>query len=654
MPYTAAVLAVLLGAALRLAFDPLAGDFYVFTLYYALVPLIAWAFGLKAGLLAVALSALLVNFGLLEPRGQFSTQAAALFGSLSFLLIGSGLAWFGDRLRRSRDQLRAKARELEREVDERKHAEAEVERLNALLRQRLEELQAVIQASPLAIGVASDAGCEQVRGNQAFIELFDVPGDAVEPGAPADEPLPFRLPRGSLGASAVKLPMTRCAREGCRVRNEEIEVARPDGAARTVLANAAPLHDAGGQVRGCVGIFVDISARKAVEREREEMNRRKDEFLATLAHELRNPLAPLRNVAALMQQQQAGDRRSRWISDVIERQVRHMARLVDDLLDLARVNRGLVSLRCEAVELRALVEQALELVRPLAEERGQRLDVALPLEPVALEVDRVRITQVFANILHNAVKYTPEGGWIRVSARTEGPHVMFTVRDSGRGIAAELLPQIFDVFVQGDRTLARSEGGLGLGLPLVKKLVELHHGSVSASSPGPGQGSELTVTLPLAGQAVAADAAPAPVSGRSRHRVLVVDDNVDVADTLTVLLGSIGHEARAAYSAETALTMARAFSPSVALLDIGLPDVDGYTLAARFRADASLRAVRLIALSGYGAERDRARSAAAGFEHHLTKPYRLDQLEAALGEIDATGAAPVLARVAPGTDFAVD
>ena len=647
-PAIATVTLVGIGVGMRLALEPLAGELYTFTVFYAVVPLVAWRYGLRAGVAALGLSALVVNYALLDPAWSFTTHPNALLGLGLFLLIGGGLAVLGDGIRRSRTRLKTQAAELALEIREREAAQADVARLNALLTERVDELQAVINASPIAIGVATDAQGEHIWGNEAFAALLGVSPDRnISPAGPGGDKLPFKIYRNGSEAVATELPIQYSASHGVRVEGAEIEIVREDGRRMTFLGNAAPLHRATGEVRGAVGVFVDVTERRIAERESEEASRRKDEFLATLAHELRNPLAPLRNAASIIRQRGKGDDRLQRASDVIERQIVHMTRLVDDLLDVARITRGLVALQKESVDLRALVWQAVELVRPLLDARKQQLRVELPLHRLPLYVDRVRLIQVVANVLSNATKYTPEHGSIVVSATEDGASVKLKVRDSGIGIPSDLLPRVFDVFVQGDRTLARTEGGLGIGLTLVKKIVELHGGSVEANSAGRGHGAEFVIALPLsetlriAKQSGAAPAAP------GRQRILVVDDNPDVADTLCVLLGMIGHEVQAAYSGEQALDIAPRFQPTLAFFDIGLPGMDGYELARRFRTDRALQDVHLVALTGYGRSADRARSAEAGFELHVTKPFDPDRLEKLVQEVmanSAQGSAP------PATD----
>jgi PAS domain S-box-containing protein len=368
----------------------------------------------------------------------------------------------------------------------------------------------------------------------------------------------------------------------------------------------------------------------------EVANRAKDEFLAMLGHELRNPLAPTLHALEVMRQK-GGDPATRgWAVEMLERQARHMARLVDDLLDVSRITRGKIELRLEPIELSELVRRAVESCRALFDDRRHRLVLELCPEPVWLEVDPARLEQVLCNLLNNAAKYTPPGG--RITLRTEGDgfEVVVTVTDDGAGIPPEMLTRIFDLFHQVDPSLARSQGGLGIGLTLVQRLVEMHGGSVEAHSDGPGRGSTFAVRLPAL--AAPPDAAPrrrqppALAPGTPR-RVLVVEDNLDSATALAELLRLWGHEVRVAHDGPAGVAEAGVFAPDVVLLDIGLPAMDGYEVALTLRADPAFAATRLYALTGYGQEQDHRRSRDVGIDRHITKPIDL----AALRELLAAG-----------------
>jgi CheY-like chemotaxis protein len=365
-------------------------------------------------------------------------------------------------------------------------------------------------------------------------------------------------------------------------------------------------------------------------------DRRKDEFLATLAHELRNPLAPIRNALELLRLGADKPGLLDKVRATMERQVGHMVHLINDLLDIARISSGKVVLQVERIDLQSVAASAVETSLPLIQAAGHELALDLPAEPVWLDVDAVRLSQVLSNLLSNAAKYTPRNGRITVSAHTGGGMAVIRVADTGIGIAPEALGGVFEMFAQASQSIAISKGGLGIGLSLVRHLVSLHGGSVTAASPGPGQGSTFTIRLPLAagvGIAVGAGGATDQAVARAPRaplRVLVADDNVDAADTLAHLLRMAGHEVRVAHDGEEAMRIAAQFQPALAFLDIGMPRMDGYQAARALRALPGMQEVRLVALTGWGAEDDRARSRAAGFDHHLLKPAFPEQIHAIL------------------------
>jgi signal transduction histidine kinase/DNA-binding response OmpR family regulator len=355
-----------------------------------------------------------------------------------------------------------------------------------------------------------------------------------------------------------------------------------------------------------------------------ESDRQKNEFLAMLAHELRNPLAPIRNAVQVLRMNGRHDEKLDWARDIIDRQVQQMVRMVDDLLDVSRITRGKIQLQKERIDVTAAVQRAVETSRPLLEAFRHELCVTLPPDPIYVEADLARLAQVLANLLNNAAKYTPEGGKVALAVSRDGDEAVFAVRDSGIGIPPEMLANIFDLFTQVDRSLDRSQGGLGIGLTLVRRLVELHGGTVRATSAGLQQGSEFTVRLPAVAGVPGLEASRNGAGTTARHgrclRMLVVDDNADAADSLAICLRLTGHEIRVAYDGATALNLATEFVPEVVLLDIGLPEMDGYEIARRIRADERLGRPVLIAVTGYGQETDRARTREAGFDYHLVKP----------------------------------
>ena len=361
-------------------------------------------------------------------------------------------------------------------------------------------------------------------------------------------------------------------------------------------------------------------------------DQRKDEFLAILAHELRNPLAAVGSGLQLVQLAPSNGEVVREATQTMDRQFRHVIRLVDDLLDVSRIMRNKIELRPEAIELSAVVERALEVSQPVIDEQGHTIEVRLPSEPLQLVADPVRLTQVISNLLTNAAKYTDPGGSISLEAHPEAEQLVLTVRDTGIGISAELLPKVFDIFMQADRGLARSRGGLGIGLQLVKKLVHLHGGTVQAVSEGPGKGSAFTIRLPLGGadelRAPEKAAATLPVNPRT---ILMVDDNRDMVDTLASVLRVQGHQVSVAYDGAAALRAIDSKTPEVVVLDLGMPEMDGLEVARRIRSRLTAAEVMLIALTGWGGKADRERTLAAGFDHHLVKPLRLEEFEQLLG-----------------------
>jgi signal transduction histidine kinase/ActR/RegA family two-component response regulator len=367
-----------------------------------------------------------------------------------------------------------------------------------------------------------------------------------------------------------------------------------------------------------------------------EADRRKNEFLATLAHELRNPMAPLRTALAILDRKSPDPQAARHYYGIMARQIDHMVRLVDDLMEVSRITRGKIELQLGLVTLDRVIQEAVELSRPLLDAGRHRLEVRSQVrEPLTVMGDRVRLAQVFANLLNNAAKYTPHEGRIEVVTQRAGAQAVVTVSDNGSGIEAEMLSQVFGMFVQASGTTSAAQGGLGIGLTLVQSLVELHGGSVVARSRGLGEGSEFVVTLPLAqpdasqGEA----AAPPPPQGAVTANVLIVDDNRDAADSLAEVLGLLGARTSVAYSGADALRIAATANPSIAILDIGMPGMNGCELAEQLRADPRHQGLRLIALTGWGQERHRERIASAGFTHHLLKPVDIGELTALLHQL---------------------
>jgi PAS domain S-box-containing protein len=408
-----------------------------------------------------------------------------------------------------------------------------------------------------------------------------------------------------------------------------------DGKWHPVLARGVRVRNERGETTAWAGINLDISRLKHVEDELREVDRRKDEFLATLAHELRNPLAPIRNSLHVLRLAD-NDRETMRVHEMIDRQVNHLIRLVEDLLEVARITSGKIELRRERIDLADVVRAAVETSRPAIERARHRLEVSLPDEPLVLEADSVRLAQVLANLLNNAAKYTEESGAIWLAARRQGRWATLSVRDTGVGIPPAMLPRVFDLFTQVDRTLGRSQGGLGIGLALVKRLVEMHGGSVEATSGGWGAGSEFTVRLPLAAPLAVPASVPmapeeSPASPTPRRRFLVVDDNRDAAESLALLLRLHGVDVEVAYDGASALETLRRQRCETVFLDLGMPGMDGFEVAARIRREPDLGGIVLVALTGWGQPEHRRQTTDAGFDHHLVKPVSLPELRSLLG-----------------------
>ena len=446
----------------------------------------------------------------------------------------------------------------------------------------------------------------------------------------------------------------------CNGRQLAAEIKRNPGTAQVVVLQTSASHvDAAHRVAaleaGADGYLVEpiepeelvanvraLLRMRRAEHERQsalqqlqEADRRKDEFLAMLAHELRNPLAPIRNAVEILRVSEDADVRER-ARQMVARQVQHLARLVDDLLDVSRITQRKIVLKPAPVALAAVVEAAVEIARPLIDAQSHALEVRLPPEALWFKVDAVRMAQAVGNLLHNAAKFTPRGGRIALEARVDHGALVIVVEDDGVGITPETLASAFELFTQGERSLDRSQGGLGIGLSLVKGLVEMHGGTVAAASAGPGKGSRFTIALPMrlrtSPVAVGADASR---TTRAPRRVLVVEDNADAAESMRMLLEAIGHEVSVVCDGALALEEARRTRPDVILLDIGLPGMDGYQLAAALRAMPETSGAHLVAVSGYGQDKDRMRSREAGFDLHLVKPVDPARLSDAIGRVPA-------------------
>ena len=393
-------------------------------------------------------------------------------------------------------------------------------------------------------------------------------------------------------------------------------------------------------LRSKAGVFFELHRqRQQIAAQRDELreaDRRKDEFLATLAHELRNPLAPIRSGLEVLRAAPTAVRTAQ-IHEMMDRQLSHLVRLIDDLLDVSRVSQGKIELRKEKVEVKEILNTAREASDPLIAAGNHTLALDVENGPIWLEADPTRLSQVVSNLLNNAAKYTPEGGKISLSAHAQGGEALISVSDNGVGIPSEMLPRVFDLFTQVNANLARAQGGLGIGLALVRRLVEMHGGVINAASDGPGKGSTFTVRLPVVAAepeaGLGAVSSPAGSLSQNPLRILVIDDNIDVAQTVGWMLETIGHEYRLIHEGKRAVEAARAFRPDAVLLDIGMPDMDGYAVCEALRAESLLKNTVVIAQTGWGRDRDRSTSRQAGFDHHLVKPVSLEALEQLLSAI---------------------
>jgi two-component system CheB/CheR fusion protein len=437
----------------------------------------------------------------------------------------------------------------------------------------------------------------------------------------------------------------RRIRAGERVEHFETVRRRKDGTRVEISVTISPIVDAHGRIIGASKIARDITERKRVEEMQriselalKEADRRKDEFLATLAHELRNPLAPIKNAVELLRLSDGKGESSVQIREMLQRQVGQMRRLIDDLLDVSRISRGTIELKRERVELAAAIRSATEISRPAIEKMSHKLSITLPAEPLYLDADPIRLAQMLANLLNNACKFTDPGGRIALTAAREGSSVVLSVKDNGIGIAPEKLPHIFTMFFQVDRSLERSQTGLGIGLTIVYRLAALHGGTVEARSEGVGKGSEFVLTLPCLAEKSIFEAVEAPSDGAAaRHRILVADDNADAADSLTTLLSLVGNDVQTARDGQEAVEAAQAFQPEVVLLDIGMPRLNGYEACRRLRQQPRGDEILLIALTGWGQQSDRRRTREAGFDAHMVKPVDLNELMKLLASFDKTG-----------------
>jgi PAS domain S-box-containing protein len=555
-------------------------------------------------------------------------------------VLRSKVAVFAD-LHRKNYELEAANRALLVEVAERRRAEEQLRELNDTLEDRVAERTRALRESEARMRLAQDAArvgtfdWDIRTGRYLWTpELEAMHGLPV--GGFAGTPAAWEsLLLAEDRADAIRL-VERAFDTGQPVEGEW-RVTWPDGSVRWLMCRFQVFSDGTGAPARMTGVNIDITERKKAEEAIREADRRKDEFLATLAHELRNPLAPVQNAVHILRMKMPVAPELQWANDVLDRQLRAITRLIDDLMDVSRISRGRIELRRTRVDLTEVLLDAVESARPLIDQRGHELRMVLPSEPIPLDADPTRLVQVFLNLLNNAAKFTAPGGRIDLTAERQGGDAVVSVKDTGVGIPAANLESIFEMFSQVEGALARSHGGLGIGLCLVKRLVNMHGGQVKAKSPGPDRGSEFLIRLPIGPErsppcepADHSDDGVVPASGL---RILVVDDNRDAADSLAMLLGLQGHQVRVAYAGVEALEMTTSYAPDVVFLDIGMPGMDGFEVARRIRQQPGLANVVLVALTGWGQQADRSRTAEAGFNHHLVKPPDPKAVESILASL---------------------
>jgi PAS domain S-box-containing protein len=631
--YALAVAVTAIAIAVRVALVPVLGDRGPYATVFLTVLLMAWYAGLGPSLVSLVLGGLGVKFFLVPPLHSFALAGRGdLITLVLFLVTGTLAVALGHASHEGRRRAE-EAAELARQRQEMLEAEAaERDEAERALRDKEAQLEKVTDHTSVLL-TQSDRELRYVFVNRACAEFFGRPREEIV-GQPVQAIL------GHAAFAAVRPHIERVL--GGEVVDFETELDYTHAGKRFVHVKYVPDRDTGGEVRGWFASTADITDRKRAEEALREADRRKDEFLATLGHELRNPLAPIGNAVEVLRARGPADPELTAARDMIHRQVRLMTRLIDDLLDVSRITLGKLQLRTERVELREVIQDAVATIRPYAESKGHEITVSLPPEPIVLVADPARLAQVFGNLLSNACKFTEKDGRIVLRARvlrgTEGsPEVEVAVEDDGLGIPPEFVPRLFEKFAQVSSALERSQAGLGLGLALVRGLTEMHGGSVSAHSSGGGRGSEFVVRLPLPPGPPALtsrrdllDQEPAQGPG---HRILVVDDNRDSADSLAMLLRLSGNEVETAHGGREAVDTAARYRPELVLMDIGMPEVNGYEACRLIREQPWGKQMVLIAQTGWGQDGDRRRAREAGFDGHLVKPLEQGALTRLLRSI---------------------
>ena len=604
-PWLMMLLMFAAATGLRAALDPVLGESAPFVTYYPLTVFLALFAGPWPAAVAVVLSTVVP--GLMF--GASTSLAADAVALAIYLPVNAVLIVLIERVRRAREEARRRERAA-------RVSETAAAAQSGLLETALESVNA---------GVLSfDPETGEAHWDARLKSLFGFGPEQP----PTHEALVARIHPDDRGRfEAAVAAVTSPA--GPRRYSVEVRITRGDGELRWLSSTGFAVFEGDRLVR-LVGTARDVTERRNAEESLRLASKQKDEFLAMLAHELRNPLAPIRNASEVLALRYAGDIQAGAPIAMLRRQTDHLARLLDDLLDVTRIAQGRVTLKRESLEIGTIVGQAVETVAPLARSKSQLLRVERGEALLYVNGDRTRLVQCLTNVLQNAVKFTQDRGEIVVAVRDGGGEVEVAVRDNGAGIPPELAPRVFDLFVQSERTPDRSQGGLGIGLSVVKRLVEMHGGSARVASSGSGKGTTVTMRLPRV-EPPSNAAETVPVTARAK-RVLVVDDSTDAADSFAMLLELAGHKVSVAYSARAALEAAELENPDVAFIDIGLPQMNGYEVARRLRSNDRCRTIKLVALTGYGQPADRDAAQSAGFDHHLVKPADWQSVGAILAE----------------------
>jgi len=535
-----------------------------------------------------------------------------------------------EELQTAKEELESTNEELITTNEELTTRNREMASVNEALRAASDYADAIVQTTPSPLLVL-DTSLHVINANRAFYQAFRTRAEDTEGR------YLYELGGHDWDIAGLREALKKVLREDGHFRNLEVRHSFTGVGEKVMLLSAQRLRGGSNRPEMILLRILDDTERKRIEDELAEANRNKDEFLAMLAHELRNPLAPMRLAADTMRTIGSADSTVTFGAAVIDRQVAHLSRLVDDLLDVSRINRGMIEVQKKPIALSEVVGRAVEISRPLIEEREHHLAVVEAAEAIWVNGDLDRLAQVLSNLLNNAAKFTPKGGEITLSTQLQGTDAVVKVRDNGNGIAAGLLPRVFDLFVQADVPHGRGYGGMGIGLALARRLVELHGGSIEANSEGEGKGAEFVVRLPRCDEAPAEPPGPKPAEAgpatSASYRVLVVDDNVDAAKMTQVFLQAEGHRVRCAFDGPSALGLAREFKPQLVLLDVAMPGMDGYEVLRRLRQQAGATQPVVAVLTGYGSEQTRESMKQLGVDHYLVKPVASQTLLALIASL---------------------